>query len=178
LIWRDPAFLPLLPLQILWINLVTDSLPALALTTLPGEKDLMKRKLDKTGILKGIRGFILVAGIISLIIGLIVFINYIEDITKARTLVTTGAILFEMMLVFNAKSRKSAFRNLWNKYIFGAVAISIILHLIVMYTSLNRFFYFSRLNFYEWGLLIGLCFMGFLIIELYKYAHDKILKYS
>ena len=75
LIWRNPELLPLLPLQILWINLVTDSLPALALSSEPIEKQIMKRKPNKHGILKGITGFILVAGFIAFLIDFLVTTN-------------------------------------------------------------------------------------------------------
>jgi len=86
LIWRNPELLPLLPLQILWINLVTDSLPALALSAEKMEKDVMKRKPSKQELLKGIKGFIVLSGIIGLILISIGFFMNLENIDKARTM--------------------------------------------------------------------------------------------
>ena len=127
LIWRNPELLPFLPLQILWINLVTDSLPALALSSEPIEEGVMQRKPNKKGILDGITGFLLFAGILGLILVSIVFWTNV-NIDKARTMVVTTSIMYQMFLVFNCKSNKSIFESSWNKYLILAVLVSIGLH--------------------------------------------------
>jgi Ca2+-transporting ATPase len=171
LIWRNPELLPLLPLQILWINLVTDSLPALALSSEKGEKEIMKRKPSRDGILKGIKGFILFGGLIAVLIGFLFFYMNFENIDKARTMVVTSSIVFEMFLVFNCKSNQSVFKAKGffdNRYLIYAVLFSIGLHLVVMYTSLGNLFYFVRLGLMDWVFLIGIGFAGFLMVEGYK----------
>lgn len=55
IIYRDPHIVPFLAIQILWINLVTDSFPALALSTQEIESDVMKRKPINEGLLSGIQ---------------------------------------------------------------------------------------------------------------------------
>jgi len=168
LIWRNPELLPLLPLQILWINLVSDSFPALALSAEPAEKDVMKRKPNKQNILQGITGFILFAGLITFAIDFLFFYWHMADIDKARTMVVTASIIFEMFLVFNCKSTKSVFKSPINKYLFLAVAFSIGLHLLALYTPMSALFHFTALNIYDWAKLIGVCIIGFLVIEGFK----------
>ena len=168
LIWRNPELLPLLPLHILWINLVTDSFPALALSAEPMEGDVMKRKPSKQNILKGIKGFIIASGLIGLVLISIVFFMNIEDIGKARTMVVTTTVVYQMFLVFNCKSDKSAFKSGFNKYLFYAVAFSIGLHLIVLYSPLNSLFYFVALGVVDWVWVVGLGGVGFLGVEGWK----------
>ena len=176
LIWKNPEFLPLLPLQILWINLVTDSFPALALSSEPMEIDAMKRKPTKEGILKNIIGFIVLGGIIATGIGFLFFIFNIGDIDKARTMVVTSSIMFEMFLVFNSKSNKFVFKSPINKYLIYAVLFSIGLHLVALYTPINQLFYFVPLGILDWLLIIALGFVGFLVIELYKVYGKRLFK--
>ncbi len=168
LIWRDPKFLPLLPLQILWINLVTDSLPALALSAEPMEQGIMKRKPSKQEILQGIKTFIIVAGLITLLIDFMFFYWNIADIEKARTMVVTASVTFQMFLVFNCKSEKSFFKSPKNNYLFLAVFVSIGLHLLVLYTPLNSLFHFTYLNLTDWVSIIAASTVGFFIIEGFK----------
>ena len=168
LIWRNPELLPLLPLQILWINLVTDSFPALALSAESSEKNIMKRGPSKHEILNGIKIFIIVGGILSAMIGLFFFVKNIEDIEKARTMVVTSSIVFQMLLVFNSKSEKSVFKSPVNKYLFYAVAFSLFLHVLALYSPLNLVFQFVPLNLKEWSTIILLGFLGFIIMELVK----------
>jgi len=167
LIWRNPELLPFLPLQILWINLVTDSLPALALSSEPIEAGIMKRKPSKKGIFKNITGFLLFAGIVGLVLISIVFWNNV-NIDKARTMVVTTSIVYQMFLVFNCKSNKSIFKSSFNKYLIYAVFFSISLHLIVLYTSISDLFGFVSLGLYDWFWVIGLGFIGFVIMEIFK----------
>jgi len=161
--------LPLLPLQILWLNLITDSFPALALSTEKAEQDAMKRKPIKEGILKGTISFIIIAGILAFIICFIVFCQYYQqDLGKARTMAATTAVLFQMLLVFNCKTKQPFFKSKFNKYIVYAVILSVALHFMVLYTPLNIFFYFTFLGLFDWLKIIGLCIITFIILEVVK----------
>lgn len=167
LIFRNPELLPFLPLQILWINLVTDSLPALALSSEPIEEGIMKRKPNKGGILKDITGFLLFSGILGMVLIAVVFWSNV-NIDKARTMVVTTSIIYQMFLVFNCKSNKSIFKSGLNKYLFYTVFVSIALHLAVLYTPASSLFSFVSLGLFDWFWIIGLGFIGFVLVEIFK----------
>jgi len=178
---KDPAtgslVIPFLPIQILWLNLITDGLPALALGVDPKEKDIMGRKPrdPKKGILDGILLFIIVAAIIAFITSFVLF-NHILNTTpnkeialdKARTMLFTQTMLFEFFLVFNCRSeKKSAFRlnPLENKKLIIAIAISLFLQVVIIYTPmLQGIFGVVPLEFMDWLTIIIFSAVGLLVV--------------
>jgi len=160
--------LPLLPLQILWLNFITDSFPALALSTEHAEEDIMKRKPSRKSILREVKAFPVIAGIMIFLASLLLFYFYMEDLDKARTMAATTGFMFEMFLVFNCKSKNLFFKSKFNKYIVYAVLFSLALHLVVIYTPLNSLFSFVFLGIFDWLKIIGLCIVGFVIMEAVK----------
>lgn len=166
--------LPLLALQILWLNLVTDSLPALALGTTPAEEDIMKRKPrdPKESIFKDMKGFIITVGIIGAVITLTSFL-YIKDTDKARTFVLTTIVLFELFVALSCESPKPFNRLFYNKYLNLAVFASLILQIIVIYSPIRHAFKLTPLAFVEWILIIILAIIGFLAIEFKKIIDQK-----
>ncbi len=160
--------LPLLPLQILWLNLITDSFPAIALSTEHAEGDIMKRKPLTGGLLKGIKVFPLIAGFFAFLTSLLLFMRYLEDLDKARTMAATVGFVFEMFLVFNCKSNSSVFKSKFNKYIIFAVLLSLFLHIIILYTPLNILFSFVQLGLFDWMKIIALCIVSFFLLEIIK----------
>jgi P-type Ca2+ transporter type 2C len=166
--------LPLLPLQILWINLVTDSFPALSLGSEEIEKKAMNRKPDREGILKGTGGFIILAGLIGFIITFVMFyFNLDQGIDKARTITLATSVIYQMFLVFNCKSDSVFFRSPKNKYIFIAVFGTIIAQLFVIYwIPIASIFSFVPLSLVDWLKIVGISILGSLVLESTKVTRD------
>lgn len=144
--------LPLLALQILWINLITDGLPALALGIDPISKGIMslKPRDPKEHIVsKNMSAKIILMGILICIATLTLFNQYLPDLDKARTIAFTSLVVFELVRVYMVRAQYKL-NALSNKYLIGAVIISILLQLIVVYSPLNMIFQTTPLSMFEW----------------------------
>ena len=148
--------LPLIAVQILWINLVTDGLPALALGVDPVGKGIMKRKPRKKTehiVSANMSLNILVIGVLICIGTLFVFYydwKDLGDITRARTLAFTAVVVLEMVRVYmvRAKYKLGIFSNKW---LILAVLSSIGLQMLVVYTPLSAYFGTVPLKFLDWA---------------------------
>ncbi|MEM4152701.1 MAG: calcium-translocating P-type ATPase, PMCA-type [Candidatus Pacearchaeota archaeon] len=164
--------LPLLPLQILWMNLITDSIPALALSIEKGENVMKRKPLKEKNILEGMLTFILMAGILAFGIELIAFYIGLSkfEIDKTRTIVLTVSILFQMFFVFTCRSNKPLQKIGFfsNKYLIIAVIASIALHLIIIYSPLNLIFKLIPLKSEELLMTFLLAILGLVVFEIYK----------
>ena len=163
--------LPMLPLAILWMNLVTDSLPALALAVEPGEKDVMHKNPRKDGLLGGIWGWILVAGILNFISILWIFGYALKlNLEVARTMAVTTGIFFELFFVFACKSDDSVIKTriFNNQWLLGAVGLSVVLHLTAIYTGLGAVFEFVPLSLGQWGWVLLASLSGLIVFEAWK----------
>jgi len=166
-----------LPLAILWMNLVTDSLPALALAVEPADKNAMRRGPKDESLLKGIWGSIVWAGVLMVASAFFVFNWGLENssLDVARTMAISCAIFFELGFVFSCKSERSLFRTgiLDNKYLVWAVFISTGLHLGLIYSGLNDVFGLVSLS----GLQLGISFLvgmsGLVLFEGWKILKEK-----
>jgi P-type Ca2+ transporter type 2C len=133
-------YLPLLPLQILWINLITDGFPALALTVEPKERGLMDRKPrdPKAGILSGGIGIhIAWVGTLMMVGSLALFVWALDrDIDEARTLVFYLLTTFQVFHVLAIRvERNSVFTEgvFRNRYLILAIVLTVALQLLVIY---------------------------------------------
>lgn len=172
--------LPLLPLQILWMNLITDSFPALALGVEPAEKDIMQKKPRNTkeGIIARMIPFIIAGGILALMTEAIAFMMCYSngtEIEKTRTMVLTTAILFEMFFVFSCKSKKSILKtNIFNnKWLLYSISLVILLQILAIYSPLNNVFGIVPLTLNDWMAAAGVGMTGFIAIEIYKIIAEK-----
>ena len=162
--------LPFLPLMILWMNLVTDSLPALAFAVEPIE-DVMKSKPKSDGLLSGIWGTILVAGILNFISVMVIFIyGFSFGLDVARTMAISTCIFFALFFAFSCKSEKSLFVTgiLDNKYLVGAVVISLGLHMIAIYSLLGSVLGMVSLSAWQLGVSVLAGLSGLVVFELWK----------
>ena len=173
--------LPLLALQILWINLITDGLPALALSVDKASDNVMERKPrnPKERILDRLVLNIFIVGVLMAIGSLWLFGNY-ADVTKGRTVVFTSLVMFEMFNVLNARSEKESIFKVGlfsNKYLVLAMISTILLQLAVIYTPLNILFKTVELNLIDWGWILLVSISVLVAIETKKLIYRKYLSY-
>ena len=158
--------LPLVAIQILWINLITDGLPALALGVDPIDKNIMQRKprKPKSRIIDARMGInIIVIGILICIGTLFVFHKGLPvSIEKARTLAFTTLVVLEVVRIQMIRSQYNI-GIFTNKYLIGAVLISILLQLGVIYTPLNTVFKLVPLGIVDWIYILGATVMLLII---------------
>ncbi|MBU8907070.1 cation-translocating P-type ATPase [Desertibacillus haloalkaliphilus] len=157
--------LPLVAIQILWINLVTDGLPAMALGLDQPEDDVMKRKprSPNEGVFaRGLgwkiisRGFMI--GIVTLAAFAISLQANPDDLTRAQTIAFVTLVMAQLIHVFDCRSEHSVFhRNPFeNIYLVFAVLSSILLMLVVIYyPPLQTIFHTTAVTPREWLLILG-----------------------
>ncbi len=162
--------LPLTPGMILWINLVTDGGPALALTKDPPEEDLMKRRPRNPdeGILYGRIASILATFVTQFVgTGVLFFVaRYIWgcSLGEAQAMAFVQATLQELVIVWNSRSEKhNAFKVGFtsNKFLLIAVVLSAALTVVIPYTGL---FGTEPLGLLDWAIVLPFSLSGFLIL--------------
>ncbi|MEE9525480.1 MAG: calcium-translocating P-type ATPase, SERCA-type [Candidatus Woesearchaeota archaeon] len=177
------ALIPLLAIQILWINLVTDGLPALALGVEPNEIGLMKRKPrdPKENIItkaKSIR--MLLIGIVMMVGTLALFKAYKPEtnLVYAQTIAFSTLMMFQMFNVLNRRSDDHSLFKIGffsNKKLVWAIGISILLQVLVIHTPANQFFHTVPLKALDWLWIFLVSSSVFVFDEIYK-AVKKIVK--
>ena len=181
--------LPLLPIQILWMNLVTDGLPAIALSIDPGDADIMNRnpRSPQEGIFaRGLhlritsQGFLI--GICTLVVFALELFLGSGSLESARTMAFTALVMSQLLFVFQCRSEEhrvweiGIFGNLW---LVGAVLISMAMHLGVLYIPmLQPVFKTVPLVFGQWALV--LFFSGWstifadIVLSIYQHARRRL----
>ncbi len=175
---------PLLAIQLLWINLVTDSLPAIAIGLEPPEKDIMERKpMDsKKGIFAdGLWSKIILEGIMIGMLTLIAFSigNKYYGVEVGRTMAFISMGLLELVHSFNIKSEKSIFKVgiLENKFLIGSFILGIFVQTIVVFIpALANIFNVTNLTGVQWGITLGISLLPIPIMELQKKVNRENIK--
>ncbi len=169
--------IPLLPIQILWINLVTDSLPGIALAAEPAEGNVMRRPPRPAGesiFARGMGWHVLWVGLaIAAITLLAQGVSIRFDHGDPQTMVLTVLSMSQMAHVLAIRSdRESLFRLglTTNGPLLGAVLLTFVLQLGVIYLpSLNAIFRTSPLSAFELATCLGLASVTFAIVEIEKW---------
>src|SRR3989338_8246184 len=152
--------LPLLAIHLLWINIITDGFPALALGVDPAEKDIMKkppRKKDERIMNREMALAITFSGIVITIGALAMFEYYLSDgLEKARTIAFTSMVLFEIVRLHVIRShyKIGIFSNKWLN--LGVIS-SLMMQLLIIYSPFNVFFDTVPLSLSDWGIMLSVC---------------------
>ncbi|MDX8365006.1 calcium-translocating P-type ATPase, SERCA-type [Cytobacillus sp. IB215665] len=158
--------LPLVPIQILWVNLVTDGLPAMALGLDQPEENVMKRRPRSAteGVFaRGLawkvisRGFLI--GIVTLIAFIITYSRNPNELQYAQSIAFATLVMAQLIHVFDCRSERSIFERkpFENIYLVLAVISSVLLLMVVIYLpSLQVIFHTSSIMLIDWLLILGL----------------------
>jgi Ca2+-transporting ATPase len=168
--------IPLLPIHILWINLVTDGVPGLALAAEPGEKNIMSRppRSPKESIFaKGLGVHIVWVGLLMAAVAIMTQAWFIGGSqTHWQTMVFTVLCLSQMGHVLAIRSEQESFFRqgaLSNKPLLGAVLLTLALQMATIYVPfLNPIFKTQPLTAGELAATLGLSTVVFLAVELEK----------
>lgn len=179
---------PLLPIHILWINLVTDSLPALALAEDEGAKNIMKRKPNRSASIftKDVVTAITYQGIL---IGILTFIAFIAGIVTAQgewaVKLSTGQTMAfltltfsELFHVFNVRSNKDSmfYKGMFkNKLLLFAVIFNVCLTLgVIFITPIREMFKLSMISKEQIMIIFGLSIIPNIVSETVKFVKKSI----
>jgi len=171
--------LPLLAIQILWVNIATDGLPALALSVDPAEPNVMRRppKKPEQNVFRGIEPYVYIVPIILTIGIMWAFDDYlVAGLPKAQTFAFTSVVIFELFVALSCRSLTKpifvvgAFKNVW---LWLAVLSSVALQLMIMYVPfLQKVFHMVPLSLMDWGIVFITGLVGFIYLETHKFlAH-------
>ena len=180
--------LPLMPIQILWMNLVTDGLPALALGVDPIDRDIMNRRprqpresVFANGLLWKIIGSGSAIAAVTLLIFMMSYWGS-GDIDFARTMAFNTLVFAQLFYVFSCRSERHTIFDVGlhtNPQLLGAVVLSASLQAAVTHIHfLNTIFHTVPLNIFQWGLVAVLAAMptagGIIVKNIQDRARQKI----
>ena len=180
----NPDFLPFFtPVQLLWINLVTDGLPALALGVDPYPTDIMSRtpRNPREGVLSKDIAFLIVVVAVILTVGTLGIFAWEQldgsDPIRTQTVAFTTIVFFELFLVFAIRSPR---QTLWevgfftNKKLVYAVVLSMALQVSVIYAPFfQTAFHTQALTLFDWVRTIAISLSAFLAVELLKVVRRR-----
>jgi Ca2+-transporting ATPase len=167
--------LPLLALHILWVNLVTDGLPALALGIEPAEIDIMERlpRSPKESIFYGIKGIILAIAMLMAFTTLTIYPWFLkESLIKARTMAFATIVMFELFISFGCRSERhpiikiGPFKNRF--LVISVIASALMLLFVIHIPTIGTLFKTTRLTLNDWIIVLMASPSGLIAIEAWK----------
>jgi len=176
--------IPLIPIQILWINIATDGLPGIALAREPAEADVMQRKprpLNENVLTPELVTRILVAGIFMGAVGLLSLRLFVGQQDVWRTIVFTVLVFSQLFYSLAVKSERTSFFTdpFSNPYLLGSVLLTMLLHLAIVYVPvLNKVFNTAPLTAGQLLYAFAASTLTFALVEVEKkWLANRVLKW-
>ena len=168
--------LPYLALHILWINLMTDSLPALALGMEKAEPDTMQRPPRDASehLLHGETGRLVFAAFFGFATSFALYTWLLKagtPIVEARSVAMTLAILFELFTVVSMRSKKPIWKIGFfsNPWMIGAVLVPFSMQFLLLFTPMSDLFRLTNITLVEWTEVLVICIFAFGVFEAIKF---------
>ncbi len=163
-------FLPyivLYPVQLLWLNLVTDGLPALAFAFDPMTKNILREKQEKEILDKNLVKSIFFIGIVmsTCLISLFLLMRNLRGYDISIATLLTGFILFEFVRIYTIEINYGFNYFFENRFLVGSIVLSIILHVLIMYSPYHTYLKLVPLSLIDWLIILLFVFIGFLMIS-------------
>jgi Ca2+-transporting ATPase len=152
------GYIAITPVHLLWINLLTDGAPAIALAADPAGGDVMRkkpRKHDEGIISRDVTVLTAGVGIVMTVLILLIFRQGLSaSLATAQSMVFTSFVVFEFVRIASIRQQE---KLSWasNKYLLLAIAFSMLMQLAVMYTPISSAFGVVPLGFYEWSVILA-----------------------
>lgn len=185
------GFTILKPVHLLWINLITDCFPALALGMEEAEADIMSRepRNSREGIFAGNMGLhIALQGTAVTLITMAAYLigHYVEsgrwEFINSSAGMTMAFLTLSLAEIFHSFNMRSLHYSIFqvktkNRYLFGAMALSLIATTLVIYVPfLSKAFGFEHISLMEYGISIALAFCIIPVVELAKLVQRSLAK--
>lgn len=172
-------------LQLLWINLVTDSIPAIMLAFEKRQEDQMEdtpaNKYNESFFTPLLTSKIVIGAIIKSIVMLIIYIYFAKeaDVNTAGSLLFIYLVTHELLFSFSCRDIKKSVLNkniFSNKKLTLGVLTILIIQIIVLVTPISKYFIVPNIKINYILITIGICFIMFLLGELVKPIYTKLFK--
>lgn len=172
-------------LQLLWINLVTDSIPAIMLAFERKTEDQMENtlanKYNESFFTPLLTAKIVIGAIIKSIVMLIIFIYFAKeaDVNTAGSLLFIYLVTHELLFSFSCRNIKKSVLNkdiFSNKKLTLGVFLILLVQIIVLVTSISKYFIVPNIKINYILITIGICFIMFVLGELVKPIYTKLFK--
>lgn len=172
-------------LQLLWINLVTDSIPAIMLAFEKCDKEVMENSPSNKGSQSFFTPFltskIIIGAIFKSIVMIIIFLYYANnyDTNIASSLMFIYLVANELLYSFSCRNLKHSVLNKYffeNKRLTLGVGVIFLIQIIILTTGLSQFFIVGDLKLQSILFTLGICILTFIIGELVKPLYTKLFK--
>lgn len=172
-------------LQLLWINLVTDSIPAIMLAFEKKTEDQMENtlanKYNESFFTPLLTAKIVIGAIIKSIVMLIIFIYFAKeaDVNTAGSLLFIYLVTHELLFSFSCRDIKKSVLNkniFSNKKLTLGVSLILLVQVIVLVTPISKYFIVPNIKINYILITIGICFIMFILGELVKPVYTKLFK--